>query len=348
VTDDKRKGLGKIVDGISGGNDRLRLKGRVYVRHIRRVEDSSSPSDGELSLTITMEDDALDKFVMTFKDRQALDVWKAQIESLVEQHRRSDAKSTSSPEATPKIGSERDQMVLPRPPRHGSVREQRSNPSVRDSIASSSAMSSTHTMFTRYTRTTVSTNPPSAIAEEDDHCAPDHEEDMSSSTDAGSVLGAQLDPNGFTPIDLMLILSVPSAASSSSFDLKLRLIKSTLEFIIANVGPRARISVVTYSAGEGTKGVLRKTPFLHVGKRESRARLGKVVEELGQEEGDEDGAWSMIDHKEDRVNVVTAVNLGACRFDFSLFRQYGTDARDEALDIVLQRHQKSALTGMIL
>jgi hypothetical protein len=315
VTDDKRKGLGKIVDGISGGNDRLRLKGRVYLRHIRQVDDSSSGTDGELSLTITMEDDALDKFVMTFKDRQSLEVWKTQIDSLVDQLRRSEmTTNSSSPEATPRIGGDpRDQVQ--HPSRNGSIREQRSATSVRDSIASSSAASSAHTMFTRYTRTTTSTtHPPSAIAEEDDRCLKD-EGDLAGSTETsgGASVPFQLDPSTFTPIDLMLILSVPST-SSSSFDLKLRLLKASLEFIIANVGPRARISVVTYSVGEGTSGVLRKTPFLHVGKRESRSRLVKVVQELGQEEGDEDGGFSMIDHKEDRVNVGSAVNLGTSPF----------------------------------
>lgn len=45
VTDDKRKGDGKRRDNI-------RLKGRVYVKHIRNVADTSK--DGELSITVYM------------------------------------------------------------------------------------------------------------------------------------------------------------------------------------------------------------------------------------------------------------------------------------------------------
>jgi len=60
VSDDAKKGIGRMMDGLhsSPSGDKLRLKGRVYIRHISRVEDTSHSatpdSDGEYTLTITM------------------------------------------------------------------------------------------------------------------------------------------------------------------------------------------------------------------------------------------------------------------------------------------------------
>ncbi|KAG9041337.1 hypothetical protein FS837_012403 [Tulasnella sp. UAMH 9824] len=63
----------------------LRLKGRIYIRHIRRVHDTSTPS--ELSLTIDMEDERLESFILIFRDRTTLEGWRAIIAALVDQLR---------------------------------------------------------------------------------------------------------------------------------------------------------------------------------------------------------------------------------------------------------------------
>ncbi|KAG8891726.1 hypothetical protein FRC01_014545, partial [Tulasnella sp. 417] len=63
----------------------LRLKGRIYIRHIRRVHDTSTPT--ELSLTIDMEDERLESFILIFRDRTTLEGWRAIIAALVEQLR---------------------------------------------------------------------------------------------------------------------------------------------------------------------------------------------------------------------------------------------------------------------
>src|SRR5882757_8740949 len=59
----------------------LRLKGRIYIKHIRQVTDTSV--QGELSLTIDMEDERLDSFILIFKDRSSLETWRVNIQSLV-------------------------------------------------------------------------------------------------------------------------------------------------------------------------------------------------------------------------------------------------------------------------
>ncbi|GAA5826870.1 hypothetical protein JCM11251_002136 [Rhodosporidiobolus azoricus] len=324
VTDDKRKGLNKVVDSVTGNSDKLRLKGRVYLRHVSRVIDSSK--NGDLSLTITMSDDAVAEFVMLFKERTSLDTWRAQIEKLLSVH--SPVASSYSNGQTgpggraPSVSTESDQSRV------------------------------TSSGFSGYTRTTSTSLAPSGgvIHEEDETAAsmgrdefgrfaaanaPGYASSIKSSSVGSYTPSASGHlprpgpsqntlniPRSFTPLDLMLILSVPTAGPTA---LKTGILKNALEFLISQVGPRTRVSIVTYSAGEGTRGVLRKTPFIAVGKAEGKKRLEKVVEELGC---DAEDLTSMVTHQEERVNVVTACNL--------------------ALDIVLQRKARSALTGMVL
>jgi hypothetical protein len=126
----------------------------------------------------------------------------------------------------------------------------------------------------------------------------------------------------FTPLDLTLILSIGSEST-----LKLSIIKSTLDFLVQTVGSRTRICLITFITGEGNRGMLRKTPFISVGTPQGRQRLEVIIDDLGTETG-AGAPEGMVQHKEDSVNVVTAVNL--------------------ALDIVLQRTTKSALSGMLL
>ncbi|KAH8930234.1 hypothetical protein BT69DRAFT_907330 [Atractiella rhizophila] len=319
VTDDRRKG-GKMVDSSQRGSDKLRLKGRVYVRHIKRIDDTSK-ENGDVSLTITMEDNNLDQFVMIFKDLGTLDTWKRQIEALVFEHNHP---SSSNPVGDgSNAGLKRDSMISERTQITTSTDYSSNNMSNAGSgYSSRGTMSSIPTSYQSSSKT---------IPEEEPYPPPSHSPSNQGYATAPPSLIPATPPRPFVSLDLMIILSVPSFSTApSSFQLKLKVIKQTLDFIIHIIGPLARLSVVTYSAGEGTKGVLRKTPFLAVGKEEGRRRLEAVVNDLGSEysQGGSGEMLGMIEHKEDRVNVVTAVNL--------------------ALDIVLQRKAKSALTGMIL
>ncbi|GAA5977334.1 hypothetical protein JCM5350_002432 [Sporobolomyces pararoseus] len=321
VADDKRKGgIGKLADAMTGNSDKLRLKGRVYVRHIRNVVDTSK--DDDLSLTISMSDDAVAEFVMLFKERTSLEVWKAQIEHLLIGH------SQPSPP--------------PPPPTLPPAATARKFSTPGDSFSESSSVPSLgqSSAFSGYTRTTNSSLAPLSATIREEECdqfgqfarenqqnQPGYASSLVTSPSARSLPlpptpTQTLGPRQFTPLDLMLILSVPASGPTS---LKIGILRNSLEFLVAHVGPRTRISLVTYTSGEGTRGILRKTPFLAVGKTEGKARLEKAISEIGSEGSD---SSAMIDHHEERVNVVTACNL--------------------ALDIVLQRKSKSALTGMIL
>lgn len=254
-----------------------------------------------------MSDDALDEFCMTFEDRQSLDIWKRQIETLVALHN-----SPPPPPPAPSSGSRaRGPGTIGSP----------SNDSVYSSEwGSDSSRSGAHSSaFSGYTRTTSSSAPHSAIIREEDLRDMRHFNQLSPNESNYSLGAYQQAPSSpptstrdFTPLDLMLILSVPASGPTS---LKVGIIKSTLEFVAQAVGPRTRLSIVTFSVGDGPHGVLRKTPFIAIGTPDGRARMDAIVNELGGE-WDEDSA--MIEHKEGRVNVVTAVNLA---FDIVLQRK---------------------------
>ncbi|KAI5477053.1 von Willebrand RING finger domain-containing protein [Pseudohyphozyma bogoriensis] len=332
VADDKKKGLaGKIVDGISGGSDaKLRLKGRVYARHIRAVVDSSTEDD--LSLTVKMSDDALDEFCMCFNDRATHETWRAQIEAIVSAHQT--PATLPPPPPAPSSGMGRDSGSS-----NGLSRSAGSIHSTE--LGSESSRSAAHSSaFSGYTRTTATSAPlSSTIHEEEDgeskrysydnvssysdpypreHSYPLYRQPTSGS--AAHVAAAMRAASNYTPLDLMLILSVPTSGLNN---LKLSIIRNTLDFLVHNSGPRTRLSLVTYSVGDGLRGSLHKTPFIALGTEEGRARFNAVIDEIGS-----DGEGVLMEHKEDRVSVVTAVNV--------------------ALDIILQRKAKSALTGVVL
>lgn len=320
VSDDKRKGIGgKIVDGLAGPSMDLRLKGRVYARHIRTIVDSSH--EGGLSLTIRMSDDALDEFIMVFKDRPTLELWKAQIEVVVSQYLTPSAllPPPPPPAASMGLGMNRNGRGITNSTSHDSFR---SGSDYGGSGASDSSRSAAHSSsFSNYTRTTTSSVPVSSVIHEEQ--ASDFQRDYNDSPPDQTYPSLYRQPSGnlsisnrevmrsYTPLDLMLILSVPSTGAT---ELKLNILKSTLDFLINNVGPRTRISLVTFSTGEGIRGSLHKTPFIAVGTQEGRSRLDNIVRALGSPDSDSAG---LVEHKEERVHVVTAINL--------------------ALDILLQR-----------
>lgn len=166
VTDDRRRAASRAAavpspttasTASSDSADKLRLKGRVYVRHIRKVADTSRGND-DLSLTILMNDDAVAEFVMLFKERTSLDVWRAQIEHLVALSNRRVASppvSAAFPETPASAASPASTL-------------QRDRKDVVSEISSSDQ--SNLTAFSGYSRTTATSVGPSAsvILEEDE------------------------------------------------------------------------------------------------------------------------------------------------------------------------------------
>lgn len=270
-----------------------------------------------------MGDDSLDGFVVTFKERQELEIWKGQIEALVA------AQNEPKPPALPSV---------PPPPPPPVVRNIGSLGSVRDSVhsglTSPSSRSGTMSVSSRGSRYTRATTVSSKANGQQHYRMPPSQHTPQASSSASTLRlsdpARSLNPVNFPSLDLVFILSVsPQTAAPSAAPLKLRLLRNTVEFLVSSgrIGPRARIAIICYSAGEGVRGMLRKTALLSV--ESSAGRLMSVVNEIGSDHGVEpDRELRAVNHNDDRVTVVTAVNL--------------------ALDIVLQRHQKANLTGIIL
>jgi hypothetical protein len=121
-----------------------------------------------------------------------------------------------------------------------------------------------------------------------------------------------LTPLPHPPLDLILVVSVPPpSAVPSTAALKVRVIKASLDFLLASLGTKDRLSLVTFEVG--VEGRVRKTPFLCVGRTQSRARLAKFIDGIGVRN---EGAPLIEDEfvvkgaKDEKTDVVTAVNHG--------------------------------------
>ena len=267
------------------------------------------------------EDDSLESFVILFATRGILEVWRSQIQALIDHHR-PPVPSTLKPAST-----------------HSGA--QTGSAGKRDSIFSNETSRSDGSRVTK--ATTAPSQSGSSGAAKDRSGVPGqaippvpdianlHLRSNNSLSDALVAAWTPPEPHTFVPIDLMLVISIPpmSGGGPSSSSLKLRLIRSTLDFVIHSVGPRARVSLVGYTTGEGSISQLKKTPWLAVGRPDGLQRLEQAVAELaGEGPSRHTGGLTNVNHREEKVTVATAVNL--------------------ALDIVLQRQVKSATAGMIL
>ena len=75
---------------------------------------------------------------------------------------------------------------------------------------------------------------------------------------------------------------------------------------MASMGVRDRLSIVTFEVG--IQGRIRKTPFLSMGRAQSRRRLTNFVEALSdRKENDE---FFIPTGRDEKTDVVTAVNHG--------------------------------------
>ncbi|WRT69089.1 uncharacterized protein IL334_006072 [Kwoniella shivajii] len=271
--------------GSHHGRGVLKLKGRIYVRHVKKVVDTSV--SGELSLTISMEDESLDSFILCFKDRSSHETWRSTINRLLEEVKGGHSKASRL-------------MGLSAP---------------RSANAPSSAGGSSMGMgfdLTSPSTTGYSVTPSTSTFP--------HREPS-----AGDLVYEQPIGPIHTPVDLVIVLSLPSPSFSNQLPLKVKLMKTSLSFILALLGPKDRISLVTCEMG--INGIVRKTPFLSPCRYESRKRLEAFVDTLGSGRDGKDDFEVQVG-REERYDVVTAVNV--------------------ALDVVLQRKAKNPISGMVL
>ncbi|KAF9054534.1 Pleckstrin homology domain-containing protein [Panaeolus papilionaceus] len=338
VVEEKKRGLGRLLSNASGLTDPgsipsssgqqkgvLRLKGRIYVRHIKNVTASSAA--GEMSLTIDMEDE-LASFILIFKERSSLEAWKNNIQALVAlfQAQNGIVKRQEEP-ARPldmeEFGGSSKAMRMLSGSTHTSVSTVDSLLQNSRSTVSSNTSNGSHN---RYNANGNLGNKLATLGEDDELSNYDSPVNLvTPHTSSGP--SNSLQPLPHPALDLILVISLPPpTALPSTAQLKVRVIKTTLDFLIASLGPKDRLSIVTFEVGIG--GRVRKTPFLCVGKSHSRNRLQKFVDETGLKLDETADEFLVKGSREEKTDVVTAVNHG--------------------LDVVLQRKARNPCSGMML
>jgi hypothetical protein len=330
VAEERKRSLGRFLSSASGAasvltdaaslasgatnqsKGVLRLKGRIYIKHIRQVTDTSV--QGELSLTIDMEDERLDSFILIFKDRSSLETWKANVQSLVSQ--------VHGPRREP------DPAPLDMEEFGGSAKAMRMLSGSTGTSGSTGVSSLLHSSG-RSTLSSYTSQGSSVINHGFHHSAtgklsPLQEDETPSHYPSGPLYAPHMSagpsnslaPLPHPPLDLILVISIPPINSlPSTAALKLRVIKASLDFVIASLGPRDRLSCVTFEVGVG--GAVRKTPFLSPGRPQSRDRLRKFVDEIGfrpEENKAFEDEFAVRGNKDDKTDVVTAVNHGMILF----------------------------------
>lgn len=333
----KRKPSSSALKDADPGERVLKLKGLVFLHHMKGVVDglrgtgtassSSSAHPPSLCMTILMKNRDTDDFVISFADRTTKDRWWDRIVHLLPV-----LTKDGIPTATGTSGSGGDSM------KKSSSASVLSVPSMASYAPSERSQSSLGQNAIGHLRDKVT-------GRQQPSPAPMSQYDPATTSPTVSILSgstmtsASNSSLAHTPIDLLLILSLSSpAASSSATALRTRIIRSSLAFLISTLAPRDRLSVVTYENGPGGK--IRKTPFLAVGREgRGRRRMQRMLETIGSDRTDEylddvdydEGGgkgFTVTLHREEKADVVSAINV--------------------ALDVVMQRKTKNALTGVCL
>lgn len=320
VVEEKKRSLGRFLTSpafndsstaISASSSQsrgvLRLKGRIYVRHIKRITAGTS---GDMSLTIEMEDERLDSFILVFKDRSSLESWKNQIQALVTSFQQQQA--SHSPPAFGR-GLDIDEFG-------GSEKAAR----MLSGSTASTTLSNVDSLLRASSRSTQSSatsqgsalqrqmqNKLQTLSEEDAMLRYDTQPSGVVTPHVSSGTSNSLAPIPHPPLDLILIISLPPPNSPrSTADLKIRVIKTSLDFILASLGIKDRLSLVTFEVGTG--GRVRKTPYLSPGRAHSRNRLQKFINEIGRLDSNQsmEDEFLVRASKDEKTDVVTAVNHG--------------------------------------
>ena len=313
VAEEKKGGLRNMFSSSSSTrsgetNNRgiLRLKGRIYVKHVKKIIDSSI--QGEHSLTITMVDENMDSFILTFKDRGSHNTWKSNLNRLIEETANNTPTTGNSASKISKLMGEGAPL-----PKSASSKGYTPTSATSRNGRLPAEMSSFGDLASPFTIHSADTPGTSGFS---------HQVAIGGPGDLA--FGQPLAPT-HTPIDVVVCLSLPAPTSTANLPLKVRLMRQALAFTLALMGPRDRIALVATEMGQN--GTVRKTPLLNTTRPDSRRRLEAFVETLGSGKTERD-EFEVTVGPEERQDVVTAVNV--------------------ALDVVLQRKAKNPLTGMIL
>ncbi|KAJ7890518.1 Pleckstrin homology domain-containing protein [Mycena olivaceomarginata] len=333
VAEERKRSLGRPASSTSAApRGVLRLRGRIYVRHIKHVTASSSA--GEMSLTIDMEDE-LASFILIFKERSSLEAWRTKIQNLVNHFQSQNSHSQQHEHERPLDMEEFG----------GSAKAMRmlsGGSGTTTSTGESSLLNGSGARSTMSSSTSHGSLPPprgqhsysnklSPLGEDDEMDAYDSPTGLVTPyTSAGP--SNSLTPLPHPPLDLILVVSLPPpGAAPSTAALKVRVIKATLDFTLASMGSKDRID-----------GRVRRTPFLSVTKAQSRQRLEKFIDEIGVRVDEAADEFLVRGSKDEKTDVVTAVNHGVAspRIPVSgmmLVSDASDSTRRAQMDLVLAR-----------
>jgi len=317
VVEEKKRGLGRLLSNPSPDTGSmpsgtpskgvLRLKGRIYVRHIKNVTASSAA--GEMSLTIDMEDE-LASFILIFRDRSSLEAWRINIQTLVHMFQgrltRSDEGEYDTLHNVEEFnGSHKAARML-----SGSTQ---TTVSTVDSLLNTSSRSTLSSSTSH--GSLLNPNSSRQIHHKLSRLGEDEETNKIDSPPLPVTPRVSSGPSNSLPpithptMDLILVISIPPPNTQpSAAQLKIRVIRNMLDFVVGSLQPKDRLSLVTFEVG--ISGRVRKTPYLMIGRAQSKHRLLKFIEEIGLRLEDEQDEFLIGGSKEEKTDVVTAVNHG--------------------------------------
>ena len=314
VMEEKKRGLGRLLSNASNFTDPgqskgvLRLKGRIYVRHIKNITGSSAA--GEMSLTIDMEDE-LASFILIFKEQGPLEAWKNNIQALVNLFQSQNGVVREAPQRLDieEFGGSAKAMRMLSGSTQTTVSTVDSLLSPTRSTVSSSTSQSHHSGIGHRH---YSSNKLAPLGEDEELSTYESSTNLvTPHTSSGP--SNSLSPLPHPALDLILVISLPPpTALPSTAQLKIRVIKATLDFLVASLGPRDRLSLVAFEVGAG--GRVRKCPFLNVYKAPSRQRLEKFINELDAKLEEHHDEFLVRGANDEKTDVVTAVNHGMSSF----------------------------------
>lgn len=280
-----------------------------------------------------MEDERLDSFILIFKDRGSLESWRTTITGLVTMFQDAMGRPRAG---TPSgiygggsnqgSGEMEEFGISSKAARMLSIGSGSAETTTSSRVTSHDSIIGSSHRSTMSSTTTTSRNggskyaPSSANSDSETSTrhlsastngAPLYHQPPPATVTARSANGASnsLTPVSHTPLDLICVISVPPpSAHVSTASLKTRVIKTSLDFIIASMGAKDRLSIVTFEVG--VQGRIRKTPFLLLGRAQSRQRLASFVDSLSDRK-EHDEFFQPVG-REEKTDVVTAVNHGEC------------------------------------
>lgn len=281
------RNLFKNSSNDQSANSVLKLKGRIYLRHVSYVSDSSNPAERSLQFTMEAEVDGSDMFSICFKDQASLDLWRTTLTRLIEEAKDPNSSAATAAASAAKAAKVNNMAIVGQSP----------------AATTSTSLAPTFSDFEAHPPVTACPSGCLGDLAYSIPIAPHH-----------------------TPVDLVIAVSTQTyPTTNGSLPLKARLLRSSLQFVLACMGPKDRVALVATELGPN--GTVRKTPLLNATYHDSRLRLEMFIEALGSGAAPHDEFEAKV-LPEERPDVVTAINI--------------------ALDVVLQRKDKNPLTGIVL